>query len=305
MTKAHQPPARSVTELKAIRNITVRFYVGHYFRGRDVTEHYSKLCFFRVRHFIGWLGRDIPISELTCDMVNEWLTFCSHMKLAKVTVNNYRRTMLMLMNFAYMEGAIDEPPTRLKRIKTQRQIIQSFSLKQIRKLVEVAKEMPDYFPNGVKRADFWAGIIGAAYSTGLRRGDLLAVKRSQIGANGVAQVIQSKTGHVVCVRFSSNSRALIHKMRDETDLRAFRWPYHENAMPRQFRYLLKVAGIDTGTFKWLRRSAGSQAEAQRPGDGPRLLGHRSLQVFRDHYEDQTVTKAKPVEPPELEITTEA
>jgi hypothetical protein len=137
----------------------------------------------------------------------------------------------------------------------------------------------------------------------LRRGDLLAISRSQIAEDGKATVVQHKTGHTVCVRFSPEAREFIGRMIVPGQYydRAFPWPFHENALPRQFRKIVKLSEVRRGTFKWLRRSAGSHAEAEQRGNGPTLLGHRSEAVFRAHYEDPTITKATPVEPPSLRI----
>jgi integrase len=293
-------PDKSGDELRSMR---LSGYVVRYLVGRDVTENYWKLTQARVRLFIEWYGEDVLISELTCEMVNAWLTAAADSKLSKVTISNYRRAFHAVMHCAYMEGASDEAPWRLKKIKTSRLLVECYSLREIRSLIATAAKLPGFLPNGVKRSDFWQGLLHGAYSTGLRRGDLLAVLRSQIGEDGRATVVQSKTGHVVCVKFSPETRDFIAHMVTprQFDDRAFPWPFHENALPRQFRALVKLSGVRRGTFKWLRRSAGSHSEAEQRGNGPALLGHRSEAVFRAHYEDPTITKATPIEPPSLRI----
>ena len=281
-----------------LRELTLMQYVKRYMCSRDVTKKYADITTARVKHFVMFLGRDPMISELTCDLVNLWLATFAESALSKVTVSNYRRAMMAIMQSAYMECANEEPPSRLRKIKVKRRIVESFSLREIRNLLQVAKHLPGYFPNGVKRSDFWQGMIHAAYSTGLRRGDLLAVKRSQIDEHGVASVLQSKTGHIVTVCFSPEARKYISRMA------GFGGDSAPVAVPRQrhaasIPSAVRAADVRPGQFRWLRRSAGSHAEAERRGDGHVLLGHRSEAVFRDHYEDQSITRCDPIKPPPI------
>lgn len=140
--------------------------------------------------------------------------------------------------------------------------------------------------------------IATAYSTGLRRGDLLAIRKDQIRTDGVVTLTQSKTGYPISVQLSDDAIAAIRRMPIDEPL-AFPWPYHENALPRQFRAIVKEAGVRPGQFKWIRATSGSYAEQQVPGNGPKMLGHRSAQVFRDHYEDTNITRPSPLRPPPL------
>jgi integrase len=300
LIRAKRLQTKAPDDLRAIR---LSDYVLRYLSARDVSVNYAELTKARVRYFSEWYGEDVLISELTCDMVNGWLTAVSESKLSKVTISNYRRVFHAVMHFAFQEGATDEAPWRLKRIKTTRVPVECFTLREIRRLVSAAGELSGYFPNGVKASDFWQAMIHGGYSTGLRRGDLLNIARSQIADDGKATVTQHKTGHAVCVRFSPEARELIARMHlpHQFDDRAFPWPFHENALPRQFRKIVKLSGVRRGSFKWLRRSAGSHAEAEQRGNGPTLLGHRSEAVFHAHYEDPKITKATPVEPPSLRI----
>jgi hypothetical protein len=81
--------------------------------------------------------------------------------------------------------------------------------------------------------------------------------------------------------------------------RAFPWPYKPDALTPRFRVIIRMSGVNRGTFCWLRRSAGSYAEKMQPGAGKRLLGHRAEWVFRDHYHDLSVAPPEMVEPPAL------
>ncbi len=206
---------------------------------------------------------------------------------------------MVVWNQAYEDGDNDSPPLRVRKIRSPRDPVEAFTQDAIRELLKYVANLAGYFPNGAKRSDFWTAAINAAYSTGLRRGDLLKLKRSQIGERGVCHVQQNKTGYPVTVRLSPEALVAIWRMNVVEDGRALPWPYHENAMGRQFRRLVKDSGIRCGQFRWLRRSAGSYAEREGRGNGTRALGHRSERIFRDFYEDRSITEVEPVGPPRL------
>lgn len=271
-------------------------YVDRVLLARDVTPAYASKVRNCCRVFCEWLKCDPGIDGLDYQPVNEFLAHLQSIGKRPETVAGYRRAILVVWNEAYREGDNNNPPLRVRRIRTPRHIIEAYSHAEILKLLDHVSSLGGFFPNGIKRTDFWQGAIHAAYSTALRRGDLLALKRNQIGDDGISHVLQNKTGYPITVRVSSEALAAIDRMR--VDERALPWPYHQNALSRQFRKIAKTIGL-RGQFRWLRRSAGSYAQRETPGNGTRILGHRSERIFHAHYEDHEITGQKPVDPPEL------
>lgn len=263
---------------------------------RDVTPDYASKVRYCCRAFCEWLQCDPGIDGVDYGPVNEFLAHLQSLGRRPETVAGYRRAILVVWNEAYREGDNDNPPLRVRRIRTPRHTIEAYTHDEITTLLAHVSAMSGYFPNGVKCADFWTATIHAAYSTALRRGDLLKLLRSQIGQGGVARVLQNKTGYPITVRVSPEALAAIDRMR--VDDRALPWPYHENALSRQFRRMVKSIGM-RGQFRWLRRSAGSYAEREQPGSGSKILGHRSERIFHAHYEDHVITGENPVEPPPI------
>lgn len=271
-------------------------YVDRVLLARDVSPDYVDKVRYCCRKFCEWLGCDPGIDGLDRQPVNEFLVHLQSLGRKPDTVSGYRCAIMVVWNEAYHAGDNQNPPLRVRKIRTPRHTIEAFTHDDIRKLLAFVAALADYFPNGVRRADFWVGAINSAYSSGLRRGDLLRLTREQIDTQGVARVLQNKTQYPITVCVSGAALAAIDRMR--VDGRALPWPYHANALSRQFRRLAKAAGV-RGQFRWLRRSAGSYAERDCPGNGSRILGHRSERIFRDHYEDQTISQAAPIEPPPL------
>jgi integrase len=272
-------------------------YVERFLSLRDVSVAYATLLRTRCKHFVKWRKRAVRIADLNCDDVNAWLAALQTQSLHPETVDGYRRNLLAIWRDAYSEGFNNNPPLRIRKIKKPRRVIYAYSHAELQQLLHAARKLRGWHRNGNRRAVFWMALIHSAYSTGLRRGDLLLVFRDQIAANGTTTIIQHKTDIQVRVKFSAEALKWAMQLKCPNGL-LLPWPYRKDALPPRFQALKKMAGVKRGTLKWIRRSAGSHAERDNPGDGPRLLGH-SPEVFRASYEDQSITERKPPEPPPL------
>jgi len=74
------------------------------------------------------------------------------------------------------------------------------------------------------------------------------------------------------------------------------WPYRREALYRHFNRLVTAAGIRRGTFRWLRRTAATQAERVQAGSGARLLGHASRATTEAWYIDRSQFEMPPLPP---------
>jgi site-specific recombinase XerD len=272
-------------------------YVEHFLASRDVSRDYASMLRAHCRKFVEWCGRDIHIDEVDCDTVNLWLTQLKESQLSPYTVDTYRRNLLAVWNDAYLSRVNDHSPLRVKRIKKPRRIVEAYTLSELRQLLVTAARLRGRHRNGNRRSDFWQAMIHAAYSSGLRRSDLLLVFRKDIAEDGTLAVVQHKTGIPLRVRFSQQALQFIARLYCPNGL-ALPWPYRKDALAPRFKAIRNRAGINRGTLKWIRRAAGSLAEKQHPGDGPRLLGN-SPHVFWMHYADRAVTDVQPPTLPPL------
>jgi hypothetical protein len=109
---------------------------------------------------------------------------------------------------------------------------------------------------------------------------------------------QRKTGFSVTVRFCEQTLHFASKLQSDKCL-FLPPPGREDTSGKSFSRLVATSGVRRGTFKWLRRAAGSYAESQQPGAGPALLGHRDPGVFHKHYEDASLTQTRPIQPPPM------
>lgn len=273
-------------------------YVEKFLADRDVSAIYQMQVRVRCRMLEEFAGRPIPVAELTCELVNAWLAAAKEKKLSAYTVATYRANVLAVWNAAYQDNLNDCPPLRLRPIKRPRLLVRAYTRAEIRQLLAHAATLRGKHRDGNLRKDFWRAAIHAAYSTGLRRGDLLRIFKRDISDDGSVEIIQSKTEEPHSVWLSPESLCYAGRLKDANGL-LLPWPHRLDAMVWAFRRIRNAAGVKRGSLSWLRKSAGSYADAENPGSGRRLLGHRTDAVFTRHYEDRSITRASPVSPPPL------
>jgi integrase len=249
-----------------------------------------------------WLGGDATLDRLESGTFNRWVTELRESGMALNTVDGYRRCVLCIWRDAYESELMDNPPLRIKRLKKPRIVVEAFNHAEIAAILAAADKLRGYLPNGIKRSSFMRAAILVAYCSGLRRGDILRMKRSQVRDDGSVTVLQRKTGYPVRVKLSADALEAVRKLEpDDDDDRLLPWAFTPNRLQTTFNVLVKAAGVRKGSFRWLRRSAGSYAESVQPGGGARLLGHRDERMFRRHYEDHDITQVNVIEPPPIAL----
>jgi integrase len=137
-----------------------------------------------------------------------------------------------------------------------------------------------------------AAVLRVTYLAGLRIGDALALRVSDLTAEGIAYQ-QEKAGARLVVEWTPELREAV-----EDAKRAFRrfgreWlfesrqtrtkaagPYTVSGLRANFRRALAKAGLPHMTLHDLRRKAGSDVE---DAHATKLLGHADAKVTRRHY----------------------
>lgn len=240
----------------------------------------------RVSKFAAWAGD----KTLDANTLNEFLALLESQGLSPHTVNGYRASIMAVWSYATGQRV----PFKIRRVRPPQQPVEGWRVAEIRQLCRVASTFRGTLPNGVPKRLFWLTAIHCGFATGLRYGDLARLKRSQIRRDRVCQVIQSKTGKLVSVRFSRSAMRLIARHGREVVLPI---PHTQKWFCEQFSRLVERAGIRGGSFRWLRRSAGSYVELAT-GRGPELLGNTRA-VFDTNYRVADIVKRDPPEPPPI------
>lgn len=221
------------------------------------------------------------VTDLTPDRIDAYLTDAlSH--LAPSTVANHRRMLNTLRRAAaadglLVDGSIGRP---LRRVKCPLPVVRAWSHDEIRNLLAVAAEMPGNFRHCPRRVLMPAYIL-TAYSSGLRLGDMLAVRHDALRGNRLAFVM-AKTGrpHVVCL--DSNALHAIASL-PVVGPKIFGSHVSRWRIIPAMRECVQRAGL-CGSGKYLRRSSATFAEiAGISATGH--LGHLTAGLAQKHYVD--------------------
>ncbi len=272
-------------------------YTERYLLARAVSSDYAATLRARVARFCVWCGADVTIDSLSPDLVNEWIAELDQAGMNKWTLSGHRQNLLAVWNHAYLAGDNDNAPNRLRKVRKPRLIIEAYTQDELRLLIAAAAKLTGLHADDNKASDFWQAAIHTAYSCGARRGDVLRLDWKHVAPSGRLTFLQNKTQYTHTVQLSKEAMFFAHKL--TTTGRVLPWPYEKNWFGVTFKRLQKAAGVTRGSFRWIRRSAGSYAEREQPGAGSALLGHRDTRMFKRHYEDGSISGENPIQPPVL------
>lgn len=219
------------------------------------------------------------VEEITAEMVDDYLTSAMTNR-APSTVANHRRMLTTLMTEARRLGVNTCILQRFRRVKQPRPLPVAWSLAEIRKLVEAARQTPGRF-HDLQKSLFLEAWFLTAYATGLRAGDLIAIRWDQIRGQRL-YLRQSKTSSPHVAVFTDEAlsacKALPKRARVFGDYAAL------NTIQQWVAECVKRAGL-TGSTKWLRRSCATYAKVH--GMSPKAkLGHLTDGLAERHYVDQ-------------------
>jgi integrase len=126
------------------------------------------------------------------------------------------------------------------------------------------------------------------YHSGLRLGDVLALKWTDITTDGMLAITMQKTGDIINQRLPVEALAAVDPLRKSGKPRIFGDLLNRSHTMEHFRRLVHAAGLPEGSSRWLRRSAATHLESISPGGARAFLGHRTSGLADRHYIDHSV-----------------
>jgi len=140
-------------------------------------------------------------------------------------------------------------------------------------------------------------VIRLAYLTGLRQGDILKIRLSDLTEDGVF-VCQGKTGKNHIIEWSHELRTVVAESRALRRRIGSMWlfagmngqPYTGDGFRAMWRRVKLKAQLPDVTFHDLRRKAGSDVDENHARE---LLDHSDARTTRRHYRAKT-SRSKPV-----------
>jgi integrase len=219
-------------------------------------------------------------ADLTVTNIDGYLTQALH-SLAPSTVQNHRRMLITLRHAALRERlVVDDCTQAVRRVKCPLPLPRAWSHVEIRHLLTVAASF-----RGGSRNCRWDILLPAwiavAYSSGLRLGDMLAVRHDALRGSRMALVL-AKTGRPHVIVLDEQALQAIATLPIRGSL-IFGDLVGRCVFIRVFRRLVKRSEMH-GSGKYLRRS--SATYAQMAGMSPSgHLGHATPGLAQRNYVD--------------------
>lgn len=250
---------------------TVWEVLGDYVLTHELRE--STADFYRrvVSCLCTWHGGDVLADEFTVELCSRFLMFKQQAKLTSPYRRSLRNGLRALLNHAGRVG-------KLRPVRLHLDEPDSWTPEEISRLVDAA-------PN-----EWWRQVIELAYYTGLSQCDLHECTREAI-RGGVLHWRRRKTGEPVYVPIPEN---LLCRLPPSGPLVGL--PFSEEWFRKLFAKIVTAAGL-VGTFKKIRKSAGTSVESLYPGAGHLFLSN-SRKVFELHY--MTRKSCRPLSPKPLD-----
>jgi integrase len=248
-----------------------------------------------------WAGGPVRLDQLDEQTVSAWLRDYSA-TVRPATVRAKKAAILALWRAAADDGLAQDPVARrVRRVRVPERVVQAWTREEVERLLEAAATLPRWHGCGLRRSAWWDLAIRVAWDTGLRWGDLVALRADALGPDGTGVVVQSKTGRAITVRLSPGTlEALRASLAACPRDLVCPWPASGETFRAQVDRLVARAGIRAGTWKWIRRGSGTDVELQAEGAGHRHLGNTQA-VFRASYEDPAIVGRRTPRPRELLI----
>lgn len=254
-----------------------------------------------VRSIERHAARTLKPGDLEDRMVNVWLAEQRRSGLAAATAHTRRRHLLVLWRYAVNRGLADAGPKNVAVVRLERRPPRAWRIEQVRHLLRVSGTLLGEFSWGIERATYAELFIRLAWDTGLRRHDLLSVRKSMVSPSGTVSLIQHKTLRSHVVGLNPRTRGIIEALDPPRDRPLLYWGRSYESWQSLWTNLVKFAGLKAVGQNPLRKSGASNVEADRPGMAPRYLGHAYVDssLAARCYVDPTIARRAVVVPTEL------
>ena len=292
--------------------MTLREYIAHwqeaYDRHQSRPTTYAAHNYVFKNHILPGLG-DIPLSELTSEMVGEFLEerrrFGNHRPgssgLGEETMRHIHRLLQQCLDQAIRDGLLTENPAKAFHYR------KSMTVKAN---IMTPLEMEDYL-DAAERLGYLPMFM-LALTTGLRQGELIALKWSDLDIESRTLTIAENRAVVrrELVEYGDQTRtiALTPEVIDLLIMEHAKHPnsplmfmhpatqrtYSPQMVRRMHNEIIKEAGLDHIRFTDLRHTCAvlSLRNGVETKELTRMLGHYRPSITRQNYEPYLLSTAK-------------
>ena len=284
--------------------MTLREYIAHwqeaYDRHQSRPTTYAAHNYVFKNHILPGLG-DIPLSELTSEMVGEFLEerrrFGNHRPgssgLGEETMRHIHRLLQQCLDQAIRDGLLTENPAKAFRYRKST---------TVKANIMTPLEMEDYLDAAEQLG--YLPMFMLALTTGLRQGELIALKWSDLDIESRTLTIAENRAVVrrELVEYGDQTRtiALTPEVIDLLIMEHAKHPnsplmfmhpatqrtYSPQMVRRMHNEIIKEAGLDHIRFTDLRHTCAvlSLRNGMETKELARMLGHYRPSITRQNYE---------------------
>lgn len=264
-------------------------YAARYVRHVDGSIGYLTQLRWAIRSLERFAERQLYVCDLNEDLLNDYLLAAKD-KLSGQTRLSRRNALLRLWKEAARDPRLEHRPPfpnrdLVDRVKRRHRLPEAWSIDDVRKLFAAADRLRGYYDGWLSKRLYWRAYILSAWSTGLRRCDLVEIGSAEITASGRVGILQRKSGRAVFGQLSVEAQTAVAELvAHHKNGKVFPVWSTVQTWRRIAKRLVRRAGLRLSIGK-LRASAGTDVELFRPGYGPQFLGN-TPEVFYERYFDR-------------------
>jgi integrase len=282
------------------------YEADHEFGLRESTVKFHKAAIGTLNRFF---NKKVEVADLNTPMFNQFLDW---LKLNRKpdTFRTVRGSILTLWRHAAENGVATNAPIKLRKLRICRLPPVAWNPVEILLLIDASRKTQGVMQSGIPYSVFWEAIIRAAYDTGMRLGDLLALSPRSLAeakCGATVRCITSKTGDAILRQLRPDAwkcvQACLAANVRKKDL-VFPWHFRRETFYVHFSGIVKEAKIRPGTFRYIRRVAVTWADIDSPGTGQHLAGHKSERTTAESYRDTSQINEQCPAPMEIQKAAE-
>lgn len=273
-----------------------------YLNNNNISENHAK----RLKSITDLMDNaGITTNNINAERLNLLLASLQG-KFSTQTLITKRRMLLCLWRHGVSSGLV-KPSVSLQviKIRMKRKPVKAYSRDQVTRAYRNLQEKSENFFGKFRKSKcsrkLWLmAWYRVAYETGIRAGDIYALRDIDVTTAGIA-ITMRKTGMPAVRKLQPQTLALIDELLElSPDGTVFSWAIGYSMACTWTGKAFKQLGLKHGHTQWLRRSAATHIEQDKPGMASRFLGHANPMMAERHYLDQSQLMDNMPSPPELD-----
>lgn len=253
----------------------------------DTAAHYER----SILLLYSFAGRELSCSDLTDELIEEFLSDCFSRGVKAGTCNHYRADLLALWRFAWRKRFTNEQPRDVEKLRVEEPLPDAWTTTELEAIVATAAQQPGDICD-IPAAVYWPALLLCVYDSGLRFNALMTRPASDLDLEtGWLNIdaADQKQRKAQAFKLHSDTLNFLRQMQPADRPHLFPWPYKSTkTIISRYRSILEQAGLPStkrDLFHKLRRtSATNLAMVTDENTARDHLGHSTVEVTRRYLD---------------------